>query len=345
MSNHGGMSLHCVAFRVTKLALDGSTPADVGVGSSYVSDKLMKIDFNPELDEGPEIANRGASGQMVQVFKMKDLLKRINMSVEIGALDPELEFLLSGGTILTSNASPLTAMGALGSSTATTGGTMTAATYGYKVAARSAYGSTIASAEKTQVVPSGTSTNTVTLTWTTVSGAAGYDVFGRTSGGPWGLIAKIGQAGSPTWTDTGGLTPNADVLAPTADTSGVAPNGYAYPAVGAESAGYGVSIEAWSRNIAEPGNPQGYPAGQQIGEAPWIRWVFPRVFLQKGDRTLDGNPLGSVFNGWAEENSSWGNGPFNDWLYPSSRLVQYAYESDGGLPTAGVGRIAIPAQV
>jgi hypothetical protein len=61
------MSLHCVAFRVAKLALDGSTPADVGAGSVYVSDKLMKIDFNAELDEGPEIANRGASGQLIQV--------------------------------------------------------------------------------------------------------------------------------------------------------------------------------------------------------------------------------------------------------------------------------------
>lgn len=344
MANWGGMSIHCVAVRVTKLALDGSTPADIGAGSAYVSDKLMKIDFNSELDEGPEIANRGASGQMIQVFKMKDLIKRLNIEIELGALDPELEFLLTGGTILTSTADALDAMGTLSSSTATTGGTLVAGTYGYKVTALSPYGETAGSAEKTQVVPSGTATNTVTLTWTAITDAVGYRVYGRTATGPWRFISEAPQASSPTFTDYGAITPDATQPAPTVDTSGTAPNGYAYPAVGQEAAGFGVSIEAWSRNIAEPGTP-GYPAGQQVGVAPWIRWVFPRVFLQKGDRTLDANPVGSTFSGWAEENASWGNGPFNDWTYPSNRLVQYAYEPDANLPTAGVGRVQIPAQV
>jgi hypothetical protein len=341
--NHATYSLHCVAFRVARLAPDGTTPADAGSNSAYVSDKLMKIDFNPEVDEGPEVADRGASGLLIRTFKMKDLLKRLNIEMEIGTGDFELEWLLTGGDILTSSEDPLDAMGALSSSTLTSGGQLVAATYGYKVSALSQYGETIASAEKTQVVPAGTSTNTVTLTWTTITDAVGYRVYGRTSGGPWRAITQIPQAASPTWTDLGTITPDPALSAPTADTSGVAPSGLAYPAVGFE-ASPPVSIEAWTRNVAQPGSP-GLVAGEQVPTAPYQRWVFPRIFLTKSDRTIDGNPMASVFTGWAEENSGWGNGPWNDWLYPSNRMVQMAQDIESNVPANHVGRLAIPAQV
>lgn len=111
----------------------------------------------------------------------------------------------------------LPAIGALSSSTATSGGTLVAATYGYKVSALGLYGEGLPSAEKTQVVPAGTSTNTVTLTWAAVAGATGYRVYGRTSGGPWGLLATVDEF-TLTWTDTGAGTPGA--AAPTSSTSG-----------------------------------------------------------------------------------------------------------------------------
>jgi hypothetical protein len=237
-------------------------------------------------------------------------------------------------------------MGTLGSSTATTGGALVAATYGYKVTALSQYGETAASTEKTQVVPSGTSTNTVTLTWTTIADAVGYRIYGRTGGGPWRVISQIAQASSPTFTDLGTITPDPSMVAPSSDTSGIAPNGYAYPAVGADPNPFGISLEAWARNIAQPGTP-GYPAGQQIGQAPFIRWVFPCLKgLRKGNRTIDMNPVdGTLEGGYAVENSQWGNGPFNDWLYDSSKAVQWAYDIAANVPTAGVGRVAVPAQV
>lgn len=340
MGNWGGMSLHCVAVRAALLALDGSTPADSGSNSMYVSDKLMKLDFNPDIEAGPEVSNRGASGVLIQVYKLPDLTKRINLSLQMGALDPELEYILTGGAVLTSSASALSGAPTLASSTATTGGVLTAGTYGYKATALTQYGETAGSAEKTQVVPAGTATNTVTLTWSAITGAVGYRIYGRTSGGPWRFIAQVGTV--LTYTDLGTITPDADRAVPTVDTSGVAPNGYQYPQVGIDPVPYGVSLELWSRNVAEPGTP-GYPAGQQIGQAPYIRWVFPRVFLHKGNRTIDMNPVDSLFEGYAVENANWGNGPNNDWLYDSSRLVQYAYDST--IPTAGIGRVAIPAQV
>ena len=342
MANHHSYSLHCVAFRVARLASDGTTPADAGSNSAYVSDKLMKIDFNPEVDEGPEVADRGASGKLDRIFKMRDLLKRLNIEIELTTGDPELEWILTGGTILTSSETALSAMGSLSSSTATTGGTLAAATYGYKVSALSQYGETAASAEKTQVTTG--STSTVTLTWTTITDAVGYRVYGRTSGGPWRLIAQIAQAASPTYTDLGTITPDATMTAPTSDTSGTAVNGLAYPAIGTEALANGISIEAWTRNVAQVGTPGGVP-GEQVPTAPYMRWVFPRVYLTKGDRSIDGNPMASVFTGYATENSQWGNGPWNDWLYASNRVVQFAYDITANVPAATVGRIAIPAQV
>jgi hypothetical protein len=341
MANWASMSLHCVAIRAALLALDGSTPVDVGSNSMYVSDKLMKLDFNPEYEAGPEVSNRGASGALIQVYKLPDLMKRITISLQMGALDPELEFVLTGGAVLVSAASPLAGPPTLGSSTATTGGILTAATYGYKATALTQYGETAGSTEKTQVVPAGTSTNTVTLTWSAVVGAVGYRIYGRTNTGPWRFIAQVGAA-AVSYVDLGTITPDSNRPVPTADTSGVAPNGYSYPAVGEDPTPYGLSLEAWTRNIAEPGTP-GYVAGQQVGQAPYIRWVFPRMFLHKGNRTLDMNPADSLFEGYAVENVNWGNGPNNDWLYASDKIVQFAY--DTAIPTAAVGRSAIPAQV
>jgi hypothetical protein len=346
MANWAGMSLHCVAFRVASLALDGSTPAG---GRMYVSDKLMKIDFNPDVEAGPEVSNRGASGNLIQVYRLPDLTKRMTMSVQIGALDPELEFLLTGGTILTSPAgvTALGAMGALGSSANTTGGALVAGTFGYKVAALSAYGEGAASAEKTQAV-TGT-TASVTLTWTAVTAGTnnpvyGYRIYGRTSGGPWSKIADIAATGSPTYTDLGTITPDATVTPKASDTTlaGGTAQGLQYPSVGNDPTPFGCSLEAWSRNVAEPGSP-GQVAGQQIGQAPYIRWVWPRMFLHKGNRTVDMNPVDSTFDGYSVENVNWGNGPNNDWLYDSSRLVQYAY--DTAIPTPQVGFSAVPTQV
>lgn len=102
------------------------------------------------------------------------------------------------------------------SATATTGGTLAPATYDYRVVALNALGHSLPSAEHAQVVPSGTSTNTVTVNWTAIDGeTAGYDIYGRTAG----VEQKIGHVahGTATFVDTGAATP-AGAL-PTTDTS------------------------------------------------------------------------------------------------------------------------------
>lgn len=99
-------------------------------------------------------------------------------------------------------------------STATIGGTLAAGTYFYRVTALSSRGETLASVETSQVT-TGT-TSTVTVNWTTVTGAVAYKVYGRSTGAE--LYMQTLPSGTLTWIDTGSVTP-AGAL-PTADTSG-----------------------------------------------------------------------------------------------------------------------------
>lgn len=100
-------------------------------------------------------------------------------------------------------------------STATTGGTLAAGTYSYRVSALDGLGGeTLVSAATTQATTGATST--VTVNWGAVTGATGYKVFGRTAGSEL-LLATVGA--TTTWTDTGSVTPSGAL--PEANTTGL----------------------------------------------------------------------------------------------------------------------------
>jgi len=119
-----------------------------------------------------------------------------------------------GGGIVTATAG-LTTPAAPTAATATTGGTLVAGTYAYRVTALNAVGESLPSPEVTQVVPNTTTTNTVTVTWTAVTGATGYKVYGRAVGAEL-LLATVGNV--LTYTDTGAATPAGAM--PVANSSG-----------------------------------------------------------------------------------------------------------------------------
>jgi hypothetical protein len=98
--------------------------------------------------------------------------------------------------------------------TATTGGSLAAGTYGYRVTTTTSLGQTLPSVEI--LGSTSGSTSTVTLTWPAVVGnITGYKVYGRT---PLGELL-IATTNVPTYTDTGSITP-AGAL-PTQSTAGV----------------------------------------------------------------------------------------------------------------------------
>jgi len=209
MANQNGGSLHCVAIRVCALT---STGAHAGM-PMYSTDNLMKIDFNPDIEAGQEVADKNAAGNVYVSYRLQDIIKRYTTTVETVTNDPELEAILTGGTTYT-------------------------------------------------------------------SGGSG----------------------------------TANVM------------GYQYGALNQYTAPYGVSVEAWTHNIV---------AGVISPTQPYQRWVFPRMFLVKGNRTIDINRLPSPFNGFATENPNWGTGPTGDWPWDSSKAVQWAYSTT--LPTIQVG--------
>jgi hypothetical protein len=100
--------------------------------------------------------------------------------------------------------------------TATTGGTLSAGTYYYRVVAVDGVGTSLASAETSKVTTG--STSTVTVNWTAVPGATGYKVYGRTTGAEL-YMATVSLNSTTTWTDTGSVTPSGAL--PTANTTGV----------------------------------------------------------------------------------------------------------------------------
>ncbi len=115
----------------------------------------------------------------------------------------------SGTTLLNADTSnnrigigALSSPGTLTMSTATTGGSIAASTtYYYEVTAvDAAGGQTLPSPENSQATGSGTSTNTITISWSAVSGASSYDIYRGTSSGNEGTFFNTINT---SYTDTG----------------------------------------------------------------------------------------------------------------------------------------------
>lgn len=101
--------------------------------------------------------------------------------------------------------------------------------------------------------------------------------------------------------------------------------GYQAPEVGTDPNPNGISIELWTRAIID---------GAYAG---YFRWVVPRAFLRPaGSWTLSGaDPLVPEFEGFCTQNVAWGDGPRNDFLFPSERVWQFVQESSVPVLTPG----------
>jgi hypothetical protein len=96
-----------------------------------------------------------------------------------------------------------------------TGGTLAAGKYQYAVSATDFFGETTATAMGASLAVTGP-TGSAAISWSAVTGATSYSVYGRTPGGPYRLIAS-GITGT-TYTDTGAITPG--VPAPSSNSTG-----------------------------------------------------------------------------------------------------------------------------
>jgi hypothetical protein len=115
--------------------------------------------------------------------------------------------------------------------TATTGGTLPlSTTYYYEVTAVDATGGeTTPSAQVSEATGSSTSTNTITLTWAPITGAAGYHIYRTATSGVYStdsMYASLGTVVSTnlTFTDTGSTAGVTNTSPPTTNTARVATN-------------------------------------------------------------------------------------------------------------------------
>lgn len=108
--------------------------------------------------------------------------------------------------------------------------------------------------------------------------------------------------------------------------------GWAAPPIGTFATPNGCALEVWSYAVSN---------SRRAGVNPYFRWVFPNCqFRPNGDRAIENGLMANVFSGYGTGNAAFGDGPADDWLFPSDRAYQYARDSDAPLGIRGY--VAVP---
>lgn len=90
--------LHVCRIRVTRLAADGSVAA--GPNNVYVSDEIVTVGRNPNLETGQESNLVNGCGCIVATRKDPDRRKRYDFTMAQSALEPALQEMLLGDTVI-----------------------------------------------------------------------------------------------------------------------------------------------------------------------------------------------------------------------------------------------------
>lgn len=92
-------SVQGVCLRISRLLPNG-TPMVGATNAVYVTRAFMRVSFTPEYEEGDEVTEKNAAGEVCITYKANDTLKRATMELAICEPDPEVTELLAGGTLL-----------------------------------------------------------------------------------------------------------------------------------------------------------------------------------------------------------------------------------------------------
>jgi hypothetical protein len=322
--NDGAASLTAVALRVVRLDAVGRFA--VGPDNGYVTDQFLKVDFNSDNEAGQETIQRNASGDLGIVYRTPDIPKRLGVTIELTAPDPELEALLIGSTVLTAN-TPAVAAPTPSPSASASGGTLPTGSQAYVVTSATVYGESLASSPV--VIATSGPTASVTLSIPFTTGAVAFGIY-RLIGASYVQIGWIPAAvsGATAFTDTGLGAIGCSQGPPSVDSTGFAGTvGAAYPETGLDPSPCGVSVEFWTRAIIDGTVP---PDG--LG---YIHWVLPKIKLYPGSRTANDGPVTNSFAGYGFPNFFWGTGPDGTWDLPSDRDCFRRREARYPLPSIG----------
>lgn len=202
----GAASVWCSALRISQLDPNGF--ADPGA-NTYTTTQMVKLTITPVTESGDAIAIKNANGDLVVFAKHGDIPKWLTLSLELGTPDPALENILCGGTLLTANTAALGAPTGLVVTPQITLGALVAGTYGYRLSQYNAWGESVAEADVSATVASGTTGAIVISGATLGAGAIGARVYGRTIGGEQLIGTYPNIAGQVTNAASGTGTPTS----------------------------------------------------------------------------------------------------------------------------------------
>lgn len=313
-------TLFALGMRATNLD-SGGAPV-VGADQSYISDALVKADIGLTYEDANVITQLNGTGIACVSYSAPRTLKEGSIAgLQICQPDPYLLRFLIGGDVIeapgTSEVQTVTITGG------PAGGTFTLTYSGSTTGpiAFNALGATVETA--LEALPN------LTPADVGVTGGAG---------GPYTVTFAPALGNVPLMTGNGALLTGgaAPAVVVVQTTPGVATSaiGYRAPEAGVVANPNGVSLEFWSRAIISSTNAQ---------TLPFIHWVLPLCRLTPaGTWSISGTAaMVPEFEGTASQSDGWGDGPFNDWLYPSDRVWQFVREA--ALPDFSVGLATVLA--
>lgn len=83
--------------------LNSSCSCVAGAKNGAITSGIIKLDANPEMENGQEYLLKNGCGDICVNFRDCDRLKRINLSMELCTRDMELLEILTGGTVYTTD--------------------------------------------------------------------------------------------------------------------------------------------------------------------------------------------------------------------------------------------------
>lgn len=90
--------------RVTPL--DALGHAVTGTAKAYITDNVSQMDYNPELQAGPDLTQLNGRGTPCLSYKGDDTIKRLNVMLAICNQNPVLQKLIAGGVAFTDGGTP-----------------------------------------------------------------------------------------------------------------------------------------------------------------------------------------------------------------------------------------------
>lgn len=100
--------------------------------------------------------------------------------------------------------------------------------------------------------------------------------------------------------------------------------------------GNGVALEVWTKTAFGTG-----ACAADGSNPPYVRHVFPRVFLRPGDRTFENAHAPLALAGTANANPQWDEGPWGDWPVEGglSGSTPHARFFDTAIPESSCGYV------